>query len=129
MVLQVITRYQHPSGEYRLRATTLPHKISETVNPNDLAQAFDQEASAVLMARIAVFKADTEHLFDVLRWLDRHLIRLVAKFAEYQNNEPSTLRLNPAFALFPQFCYHLRRSEFLQVGAVYGGVACGCVRG
>jgi len=113
--MQVITRYQHPSGEYRLRATTLPHKISETVNPNDLAQAFDQEASAVLMARIAVFKADTEHLFDVLRWLDRHLIRLVAKFAEYQNNEPSTLRLNPAFALFPQFCYHLRRSEFLQV--------------
>eukprot|EP00667_Euglena_gracilis_P003320 EG_transcript_3334 len=113
--LQVITRYQHPCGEYRLRVTTLPHRISETTNVAELAQAFDQEASAVLMARIAVFKADNEHLFDVLRWLDRHLIRLVAKFATFSNNDPSTLRLHPAFALFPQFCFHLRRSEFLQV--------------
>jgi len=113
--LQVQTRYQHASGEYRLRVTTVPHRISDTTNLADLAQAFDQEAAAVLMGRIAVFKADSEHLFDVLRWLDRHLIRLVAKFAEFTPNDPSSLRLNPAFALFPQFCYHLRRSEFLQV--------------
>ena len=113
--MQVITRYQHPSGEYRLRATTVPHKINDTTNPADLAQAFDQEAAAVLMARIAVFKADYEHLFDVLRWLDRHLIRVVTKFAEFASNDPSSLRLHPSFALFPQFMYHLRRSEFLQV--------------
>lgn len=33
------------------------------------------------MARIAVYKAETEEAFDILRWLDRMLIRLVSKFA------------------------------------------------
>jgi len=42
-----------------------------------LTVGFDQEAAAVLMARIAVYKAETEEAFDVLRWLDRMLIRLV----------------------------------------------------
>lgn len=40
--------------------------------------AFDQEASAVLMARLGVFKAESEEGPDVLRWLDRQLIRLVS---------------------------------------------------
>ena len=38
----------------------------------------DQEAAAVLMARIAVFRAETDDGPDVLRWLDRMLIRLVS---------------------------------------------------
>ena len=45
-----------------------------------LTMGFDQEAAAVLMARIAVYKAETEEAFDVLRWLDRMLIRLVRPF-------------------------------------------------
>lgn len=39
--------------------------------------AFDQEAAAVLMARLGVFRAESEEGPDVLRWLDRQLIRLV----------------------------------------------------
>lgn len=46
-----------------------------------LGAGFDQEAAAVLMARLAVFKTETEDTLDVLRWLDRKLIRLVARFA------------------------------------------------
>jgi len=42
-----------------------------------IAAGYDQEASAVLMARIAVFRAETDDGPDVLRWLDRMLIRLV----------------------------------------------------
>ena len=38
---------------------------------------FDQEAAAVLMARIAAYRADNDEGADVLRWLDRMLIRLV----------------------------------------------------
>ena len=45
---------------------------------------FDQETAASLMARLAVYKSETEEAFDVLRWLDRQLIRLMQKFAEYQ---------------------------------------------
>ncbi len=41
-------------------------------------QSFDQEAAAILMARLAVYRAETEEGPDVLRWLDRQLIRLVS---------------------------------------------------
>lgn len=40
--------------------------------------AFDQEAAAVLMARLGVYRAESEEGPDVLRWLDRQLIRLVS---------------------------------------------------
>merc|ERR1712187_434090 len=80
----------------------------------DISSGFDQEAAAVLMARYAVFKTENEDPMDVLRWGDRMLIRLVAKFAEYRKDEPSTFRLAPEFSVFPQFMYHLRRSNFLQ---------------
>lgn len=42
-----------------------------------IAASFDQEAAALLMARLAVYRAETEEGPDVLRWLDRQLIRLV----------------------------------------------------
>jgi protein transport protein SEC23 len=42
-----------------------------------VAAGFDQEAAAVMMARIAVFRAENDDGADVLRWLDRMLIRLV----------------------------------------------------
>jgi len=47
------------------------------VNIPHIAAGFDQEAAAVLMARVAVFRAETDDGPDVLRWLDRMLIRLV----------------------------------------------------
>lgn len=49
----------------------------------DLVSGFDQEAAAVLMARHAAYKTDYEDAFDVLRWLDRMLIRITSKFGEY----------------------------------------------
>jgi hypothetical protein len=44
---------------------------------NYIRAGFDQEASTVLMTRWAVHKAGSEYIFDILRWLDRMLIRLV----------------------------------------------------
>merc|ERR1712187_608332 len=80
----------------------------------DISSGFDQEAAAVLMARYAVFKCENEDPFDVLRWVDRMLIRLVAKFADYRKDEPSSFHLARELSIFPQFTYHLRRSNFLQ---------------
>ena len=51
---------------------------------------------------------------DVLRWIDRSLIRLCSKFADYRPDDPSSFRLSPEFAIFPQFMFHLRRSQFMQ---------------
>lgn len=81
---------------------------------SDIQQGFDQEAAAVLMARYAVFKCENEDPLDVLRWVDRMLIRLVSKFADYRKDDPSSFHLSPELSIFPQFMYHLRRSNFLQ---------------
>lgn len=43
-----------------------------------VSAGFDQEASAVLMARMVVNRAETEDSPDVMRWADRTLIRLVS---------------------------------------------------
>ena len=96
------------------------------------------------MARIAVHRTESEDVADILRWVDRSLIRLCvdralalrersasedsrsldhalhhsvrcAKFAEYEKENPPSFRLGPEFSLYPQFMFHLRRSQFLQL--------------
>lgn len=47
------------------------------VNLHHISAGFDQEAAAVVMARLVVYRAEQEDGPDVLRWLDRMLIRLV----------------------------------------------------
>lgn len=37
------------------------------------------------------------------------------KFGEYNKDDPNSFRLTENFSLYPQFMYHLRRSQFLQV--------------
>ena len=88
---------------------------SDPNNVQVIGRSFDQEAAVVLMARAAVHRADTEETSDILRWLDRSLIRLCAKFAEYRPNDPSSFTLRQEFSIYPQFLFHLRRSPFLQV--------------
>ena len=43
-----------------------------------VSAGFDQEAAAVLMSRLAVFRSESDDGADVLRWVDRMLIRLVS---------------------------------------------------
>lgn len=132
-LMQFLTYYQHASGQYHLRVTTVGKDLSGPSGDPSIAQNFDQEAAAVLMSRIAVFKAEVDDGPDVLRWVDRMLIRLCSRFAEYRKDDQSSFRLekvstqcnssrepmlimiNQNFTLYPQFMFHLRRSQFLQV--------------
>jgi protein transport protein SEC23 len=111
----IVTYYQHSSGQFHLRVTTVARNLSGPSGDPAIAQSFDQEAAAVLMSRIAVFKAEVDDGPDVLRWVDRMLIRLCSRFAEYRKDDPSSFRLEKSFTLYPQFMFHLRRSQFLQV--------------
>ncbi|XP_070493724.1 protein transport protein Sec23A [Chironomus tepperi] len=114
--LQFITQYQHSSGQRRIRVTTVARNWADAaVNLNFISAGFDQEAAAVIMARMVVFRAESDDGPDVLRWIDRQLIRLCQKFGEYNKDDPNSFRLAENFSLFPQFIYHLRRSQFLQV--------------
>jgi len=114
-MMQFVTYYQHSSGQYHLRVTTIGRNLSGPSGDPAIAQSFDQEAAAVLMSRIAVFKAEVDDSPDVLRWVDRMLIRLCSRFAEYRKDDASSFRLERNFTLYPQFMFHLRRSQFLQV--------------
>ncbi|XP_076441689.1 protein transport protein Sec23A-like isoform X2 [Babylonia areolata] len=114
--LQFITQYQHSSGQRRVRVTTVARNWADaSTNIQHIAAGFDQEAAAVLMGRIAVYRAETDDGPDVLRWLDRMLIRLCQKFGEYHKDDPNSFRFSDNFSLYPQFMFHLRRSQFLQV--------------
>jgi protein transport protein SEC23 len=63
-----------------LRVTTLTRNAADPlVNQPSISAGMDQEASAVLMARLAANRAETDPGPDVLRWLDRTLIRLCQK--------------------------------------------------
>lgn len=116
--IQFQTHYQNSSGQRVLRVTTVSHTWAD---PNAgklaLSAGFDQEAAAVLMARFATYKAETmgHDNRDILRWLDRSLIRLCSYFADYRKGEQATFHLDGSFTLYPQFMFHLRRSDLLQV--------------
>ena len=65
--MQLLTSYQHSSGQYRLRVTTLARPWAEAAQAGEIARGFDQEAAAVLMARYATHKTHTEESFEILR--------------------------------------------------------------
>ncbi|KAM6359229.1 protein transport protein Sec23A isoform 1-T3 [Alca torda] len=114
--IQFVTQYQHSSGQRRIRVTTVARNWADAQTQiQNIAASFDQEAAAILMARLAVYRAETEEGPDVLRWLDRQLIRLCQKFGDYHKDDPSSFRFSETFSLYPQFMFHLRRSPFLQV--------------
>lgn len=113
--VQFITRYLHPTGQHRMRVTTTAGRWTSGDNIPEIAAGFDQEAAAVLMARMAVYKTENEDSFDILRWVDRMLIRLCSRFAEYQKDDPGSFALSTNFSLYPQFMFNLRRSQLLQV--------------
>jgi protein transport protein SEC23 len=114
--IQFINSYQHASGTKRMRVTTVARNwVDAAVNMNQVSYSFDQECGAVLMARIATFRAETDNGHDVLRWVDRMLIKLCQKFGIYEKDNPHTFNLPEHFSLYPQFMFHLRRSQFLQV--------------
>ena len=116
LYLQFLTSYQSPDGQLVLRVTTVTRRwVDSAVSSEELVQGFDQETAAVVMARYASLKMETEETFDATRWLDRFLIRLCSKFGDYRKDDPSSFTLNPSFSLFPQFMFNLRRSQFVQV--------------
>jgi hypothetical protein len=41
--------------------------------------------------------------------------RQCQKFAEYRKDDAGSFQLGPQFSIYPQFMFHLRRSQFLQV--------------
>ncbi|KAL6007338.1 Protein transport protein S23 G [Asimina triloba] len=110
--IQFITRYRHGNSGIRLRVTTAARRWVAPQSA-EITSGFDQEAAATVMARLAIHRAEQCHSGDVIRWLDKRLIRFASKFGEYVQEDPSSFRLSSNFSLYPQFMYYLRRSQFI----------------
>ncbi|KAE9607951.1 hypothetical protein Lal_00003593 [Lupinus albus] len=114
-LIQFITRYRQGNMMgLRKRVTTAARRWVGN-HSTDIAAGFDQEAAASVMARLAILRAETCYARDVIRWLDDTLIRFASKFGDYVPEDPSSFRLSTNFSLYPQFMFHLRRSQFIDV--------------
>ena len=72
---------------------------------------YDSLVSGLVIHQVVCLQSE----FDPIRWLDRSLIRLCSRFGDYQKDSPSSFSLSPRLSIFPQFMFHLRRSQFVQV--------------
>jgi protein transport protein SEC23 len=113
--LQFVTKYLHENGEFRCRVTTVTRTWTDGSNLGELIAGFDQEAAAVLTARLCTHKMQEEEDFDATRWLDRTLIRLASRFGDYRKDDPTSFQLAHEMSFYPQFMFNLRRSQFVQV--------------
>lgn len=68
--VQLVTQYQHASGQRRIRVTTACRQFIDATSQHAyLVAGFDQEAAAVLITRMAMFKAETADGRDALRYI------------------------------------------------------------
>lgn len=109
--VQFITQYHGSDGFKHVRVTTCRRFFGS----DDFE--FDQESAAVLLARMACYRSDTNEGTgqEILRWLDKSLVRVCQKFGDYHPNSPESFKLRESFSMFPQFLFNLRRSQFIQV--------------
>lgn len=122
--IQFSFHYQHPSGELRLRITTLPLAVIADSDAQNLEAGFDQDAALVAIARSAIEKLQSDNVSaktstydhsDLTKHLDKLLVDYCGRFSQYRKGDLSLFRLSNSFAMLPQFMYHLRRSQFIRV--------------
>lgn len=118
--IQFLFHYQHPSGEMRLRVTTIAVNIIADSDQINLELGFDQEAAIVLVARDSINKLQPGHTkvtkdSIIVKQLDQTLIDFCTRYAVYTSGILESFRLAQTYSLFPQFIYHLRRSPFINV--------------
>ena len=66
------------------------------------------------MARLVVWKQEREDI-NPIRWLDRHLIQLMHRFADFRKNDPMSFQTPAEMNVYPQFMFYLRRGPLIQV--------------
>jgi protein transport protein SEC23 len=114
-MVQFHTLYHLSSGQPVLRVTTLAYGYADpSGGPAAVLAGVDQEACAALMARVAVWRGENDDPAPI-KWLDRQLIRVMARYGEYRKGEISSFQIPATINLYPQFMFHLRRGLLIQV--------------
>jgi protein transport protein SEC23 len=106
--IQIITRFVDSAGVYYERVSTFARSFVE--GPVSKAvHGFDQEAACLFKARELCKNADGGDGSDVIRQADRSLIKFLQRFCRFDKDVPSSLKLTPPLAFFPEFIFFLRR--------------------
>jgi protein transport protein SEC23 len=114
-MIQFQTLYQHSNGQTIMRVTTLAYAFGDpTAGADGILPGFDQEACAALVSKLACWKAENEDI-DILAWLDKQLIKLVARFSQYRKDDAASVVMPPQMSLYPQFMFHFRRGPNINV--------------
>ena len=113
--IQFSTRYRHfATGDLRLRVTTASLKFADLkTNRIAIINGIDQEASAVLFAKMLMFPGETNDSTDKINIMDRKIVNFCKQFGDYIQNEPRSFQLAQHLQFLPQFIFHFRRSPFL----------------
>lgn len=115
-VIQFITSYQHPDGTQHIHVTTSQRFINQNRDSMEsIIDNFDQEAATVIIARQAIFTVLNDSTVDALRFTNKILIDFLSVFAKYKTGDSKSIIIPMNVNLFPQFIYHLRRSNFIQI--------------
>jgi protein transport protein SEC23 len=92
LIVQLLTTYIAGDLTTRLRVTTFSKKVIDlnVQNLDVIGNGFDQEAAAVLITRMGIVKNyEGEDSREVLKWIDKILIRLMTKFAKFMKQRIS----------------------------------------
>ena len=116
--VQFVTTWTSAMGFNITRVSTIAIQLADVSRSQGMQRVistFDGQTAAVVLARMATFKADNDWDPDLLRWLDNSLITVSTKVADVPNKNPDSVTYPLSFQNFPQFVYYLRRSQFIQV--------------
>ncbi|EPR78651.1 SEC23 protein [Spraguea lophii 42_110] len=112
--VQIITQYQRSDRKIINRVTTFSRLLGAP-GDNNIIDGFDQEAACVLQSRIFTFKAYLDEDMDLIRRIDRSLIKFVRKYGKRTMDDE--IDLPDTMSLFAKFMYFLRRSTLVQTQA------------
>ncbi|THF97104.1 hypothetical protein TEA_001915 [Camellia sinensis var. sinensis] len=95
LYIQILTSYQSPDGQTRMRVTTISRRwIDSAVGSEELVQGFDQETAAVVMARLASSKMEMEkqhiQLFDLPSFLMISVFLFLMRLLCFYNSPDET---------------------------------------
>lgn len=117
-IIQFITTYQNIDGKKHIHVTTSQKFLNSSINSTSMLPIlnnFDQEAATILIARESIFKVSNESNIDALRFINKILIDFLTNFSNFRINDSKSVIIPNNVNLLPQFIYHLRRSNFIQI--------------
>lgn len=116
--IQIRTEYADIlTGQRVLRVTTFAYRAENPATAwATISSSFDQETAAVVTARLACWRhTGSSDSQEMVRNVDKVIIKLTQHFSHYVPNNPASLKFFDTFEFYPQFMFHFRRSELVQL--------------